>query len=99
MTPLYAIHLFIVAVIFSIPLWPLRLLKYGVFIPSALALVWLVFNGCPISFAQPELEGKSEFTYDVFKRVVPGITKQQTDHFLTAYLIIATLVSSMRLWK
>lgn len=96
-TPLYIIHLIILLGIISVPVWPLKLLKFGVFIPFGISLIWLIFDGCPISFMQDELEGKSIFTYDVLKRIMPNITEKQTENFLTAYLIFATLVSSYRL--
>lgn len=99
MSPLYFAHLLILLGFLSVPFLPLRLLQYAVFVPTLLALIWLLFDGCPISFAQPELNGESKFTLHVVRKLIPSVTENQVEHFLTFYLVLSTLIASIRLWK
>jgi hypothetical protein len=93
---LYAVHLFIFGLILSIPIWPIRYLRYGVYVPFALSVVWLVFQGCPISQKQTGLNGDS-FTTDVYSKIIPGITVKTAEHINTFALVLITIAGFYRL--
>lgn len=93
---LYAIHLCIVGLVLTIPIQPIRFLRYSVYVPLALSIVWIVFQGCPISKNQPDLNGDS-FTTDIYSKIIPNITVQTAEHINTFALILITTVGFYRL--
>ena len=93
---LYAVHLFIFGLILSIPIWPIGYLRYGVYVPFALSIVWLVFQGCPMSKRQTGLKGDS-FTTDVYSKIIPDITVKTAQHINTFALVLITIIGFHRL--
>ena len=93
---LYAIHLFIFGLILTIPVQPIRFLRYSVYVPLALSIIWLVFQGCPISQKQTGLKGDS-FTTDIYSKIIPDITVKTAEHLNTFALILITIAGFYRL--
>jgi len=93
---LAAVHLILVLVGLSIPFWPRDWLKIGIWIPFALALIWLLFDGCPLSQAQQDLQGQA-FTHELLQRVWPNLTEARFDQLATVVLVAITLAAGLRL--
>jgi hypothetical protein len=71
-------------------------LRYGIFVPAGLAVLWLVCGGCPISQMQTkELDGKS-YTQSLLSPIVQ-LSREQTERLSTAVLLGVTLIAHMRL--
>lgn len=92
---LYALHLLIFLFICSIPLWKIKYLKIGVYIPLILSIIWVIFNGCPITKAQKNLD--DTFTKDLYKHIMPSITIKQSEHINAFILILITVIGFHRL--
>ena len=92
---LFIIHLSLTFTLLSIPFWPLDYLKYGVYIPLIISIIWLLFNGCPLTLIQ-DIESKS-FTQEILKPFIPNITTKHTEHFNTFLLLFITVIGFYRL--
>lgn len=95
---LYVVHLFILLVIFSIPFWPISYLKYGVYVPITISLIWVVFNGCPVTKYQTNLKSKS-FTKEIYSIFVPNITVKTVEHVNTFAFLLITIIGLRRLCR
>ena len=93
---LYALHIFIFVFVCSIPFWSVTYLKVGVYIPLIIAIIWVIFNGCPITKVQTNLDGDS-FAKNLYKRIIPKITNDQTNNINTFMLILITVIGLNRL--
>ena len=98
MDTLYVLHLAIFAFIFSIAVWPISYLRYGVYIPLIISMIWFVNNGCPITKMQTNLHGNS-FTKDVYKNFMPQITEDEVQNINTFALLSITAIGFTRLLK
>ena len=49
---LFCIHLLLIVILLSIPFWNRNYLKYGVYIPLIITILWLFFGGCPLTQIQ-----------------------------------------------
>lgn len=96
MTFLYLLHLIILGAIISIPAWPMWMLRYGMFIPAMLSVIWILCGGCPISLNQPELKGKA-FIHTLLEYPFPGIKESRSNDIVTALMVWITLLSGLRL--
>lgn len=97
MDVLYAVHLLILLVMISIPLWPPPYLKYGVYLPVILSATWVIFNGCPLTAIQSNIEGDN-FTREIYSYIIPNISEKRADHVTTFILILITTLG-MRVLK
>ena len=93
---LYALHLAIMAFLLSIPAWSLRYLEYGIYLPLLLSASWILFDGCPLTKVQSNLNSKS-FTRDIYDYIVPDISIKQAERVNTFILIGITIVGLKRL--
>lgn len=93
---LYALHLLIFLFICSIPFWNVKYLKVGVYIPIILVIIWIIFNGCPLTKVQKNLHGDS-FTQNLYRYIMPSITSNQTNNVNTFTLLLITVVGLNRL--
>ena len=93
---LYALHLLIFLFICSIPFWNVKYLKVGVYIPIILVIIWIIFNGCPLTKVQTNLHGDS-FTQNLYKHIMPSITSNQTNNVNTFTLLLITVIGLNRL--
>jgi hypothetical protein len=92
---LFIIHLLLTTTLLSIPFWPLNYLKYGVYIPLIISIIWLLFNGCPLTNIQ-DIESEN-FTQELLKPFIPNITTKHTEHFNTFLLLFITVIGFYRL--
>jgi len=93
---LAVLHLILNLLVLSIPFWPREWLKFGIWIPFALAVTWLLFDGCPLSHAQEDLQGQA-FTHELLQRVWPSLTESRFDQLSTVVLVGITLAAGLRL--
>jgi hypothetical protein len=93
---LFVLHLLIMALFASIPMWSHYYLKFGVYLPLLLSASWILFNGCPLTKAQTNLSSNS-FTREVYKYVIPNISNKQTVHINTFLLLLITVFGFRRL--
>ena len=96
MDTLYAIHLFIFLLILTVPFWPIKYLRYGVYIPFILSILWLVCQGCPLTHKQTGLKGNS-FTTDLYSKIIPSISVSTADNLNTFTLFLITVIGFHRL--
>jgi len=95
---LYGLHLLILLGILSIPFWPKAWLMYGVYVPITISLIWVVFDGCPLTKYQTNLSSKS-FTKEVYSIFVPNITVKMADNVNTFAFILITMIGMHRLCR
>lgn len=96
MDALFLLHLTFILFFLSVPFWPIKYLRYGVFTPLALATVWIVFDGCPLTFIQRDLNDEY-FSRVLLKFFIPDITNETTSRFSYYILIFVTVVGFVRL--
>jgi hypothetical protein len=96
MDAFYALHLLIFGFIISVPIWPIMYLKYGIFIPIILSIIWIIFEGCPLTKHQTNLSSNS-FTQDVYKRIIPNIPVKTAERINTFALLLITIIGFYRL--
>lgn len=94
---LFWFHLLLTISIFTIPFWPITYLKYGVFIPLIISLIWLLFDGCPLT--KLHNIDSSSFSQDILRFFIPNASLRLTEHFNTFILIAVTFFSFYRLCK
>ena len=96
---LHVLHILILFVILSIPFWPMAYLRYGVYVPITISLIWVVFNGCPLTQQQTNLRSHS-FTKEIYSIFVPGITVKMAEHVNTFAFLLITVIGMHRLcWE
>jgi hypothetical protein len=93
---LHALHLVIFGLLVSIPLWPIAYLRYGVYVPIVISIIWVIFNGCPLTKVQTNLSSNS-FTKEVYKHFMPNISVNDAKHINTFALLFITVVGFYRL--
>ncbi len=96
MDTLYVLHLAIFAFILSIPFWPISYLRYGIYVPLIISIIWFEYNGCPITKIQTNLNGNS-FTKDIYQNFMPQITENEVQNINTFALLSITVVGFTRL--
>ena len=96
MDALWWLHLTFIVFFLSIPFWPLRYLRYGVWAPLALATVWILFTGCPLTFLDPALNDEY-FSRILLQYVKPDISKEATARVSYYILLVVTVIGFLRL--
>lgn len=93
---LFILHLTFVIFFLSIPFWPLKYLKYGVFAPFILETIWIIFKGCPLTKIQSFLNDEY-FAQILLKPFFKDISKEQTTRFTHYLLLFITIISMIRI--
>lgn len=93
---LFILHFIFVIFFLSIPFWPLKYLKYGVFTPLILATIWIIFLGCPLTKFQ-KLLNDEYFAQILLKPIFPNISKENTTRATHYILILVTVIGMVRL--
>lgn len=88
-------HLLLTFILLSIPFWGYDYLKYGVYIPVTISIVWLFFGGCPLTQIQ-DIENET-FTLELLKPILPNIKLKDTEHLNTFLLLLITVTGFNRL--
>jgi len=95
---LYIIHLLLSLTLLTIPFWPLNYLKYGVYIPLFISTIWIIFDGCPLTKIQTNLDSDN-FTKEIFRFIMPNISTKYTEHINTFLLLLVTVIGFNRLYS
>ena len=95
MDPLFILHILLTVTLLSIPFWSVDYLQYGVYIPLIISIIWLLFNGCPLTAIQ-NIKSES-FVQEILKPIVPNITTKQTEHINTFILLLITVIGFHRI--
>lgn len=93
--PLYALHVVILLGIISIPLWPIKYLQYGIYIPLIITLLWLTTGACPLTDADPALE---HFTHHFVSNFIDGVTVETVDNALIFVMVTVTFLGARKLY-
>jgi hypothetical protein len=94
----FLLHLSVPVLLVSIPFWPIPYLRYGVYIPLIISIVWVLFNGCPATKYHMNSSDDS-FTRKLYSYVIPNITKKDASHLNTFVLILITVLGFRRLMR
>jgi len=95
MDALFILHILLTTTLLSIPFWSVKYLQYGVYIPLIISIIWLLFNGCPLTKIQ-NIESES-FVKELLKPIMPNITTKQTEHLNTFVLLLITVICFRRI--
>lgn len=93
--PLYVLHVVILFWIISIPLWPIKYLQYGVYIPTIITLLWLLTGACPLTDADPALD---HFTHHFVSNFIDGVQVETVDNALIFTMVLVTLLGARKLF-
>ena len=93
---LFILHFIFVIYFLSIPFWPIKYLKYGVYSPILLATIWVIFQGCPLTRYQHFLNDEY-FAQILLKPIFTNISKEQTTRVSHYILLLVTVVGMIRL--
>lgn len=75
------------------PLLPLKYLKYAIFLPPSLYLLWIICDGCPLTKAT---QGDDEqFIEGILEKFVPSISKK-TDLIIGFILTLVLAIIAYR---
>jgi hypothetical protein len=96
MDPVWILHVSFIVFFLSIPFWPVRYLKYGVFLPLALATVWIVFDGCPLTRIQRDLNDEY-FSRVLLRYFIPDISNEATARASYYILLLVVTIGMVRL--
>lgn len=97
MDAVYALHVVISLLLLTIPFWPYRYLRYGVYLPLVISTVWILFNGCPLTHTQTDLQGQT-FTRHFLRALTHcNVTEQEAGHILTFVYVLITVVGFQRM--
>lgn len=96
MDSLFILHFTFILFFLSIPTWPIRYLKYGVYIPIILATIWIIFSGCPLTNIQKDLNDKY-FSKTLLKYISPDISNETTVRISYYVLLLVTFIGFYRI--
>lgn len=96
MDPVWILHLSFIVFFLSIPIWPIKYLRYGVFAPLALATGWILFDGCPLTKIQRDLNDEY-FSKVLLQYFIPDISKEATARATYYILILVVTIGMIRL--
>jgi hypothetical protein len=99
MNIIFYLHLLLSLSLLSIPFWPINYLKFGVLIPTIIAFVWILFNGCPVSKFHKINNKNGSFSQDVLQFLNPNISYKQSEHITTFLFLLVTVLGFYRLCK
>jgi len=92
----WMLHLTFILFFMSIPFWPLKYLRFGVFVPLLLATVWILFDGCPLTQIQRDLNDEY-FSKVLLKVFIPDITNEATARASYYILLLVVTIGMVRL--
>ena len=93
---LYILHVTFIVFFLSIPFWKLKYLKYGVYAPIILASIWIIFDGCPLTRIQEDLNDEY-FSKVLLQNFIPNITRESTARASYYILLLVTIIGFIRL--
>lgn len=96
MDTLFWLHLIFIIFFLSIPFWPIKYLRYGVYAPLLLATIWIILNGCPLTQIQTNLNDET-FSRVLLKYFIPDVTEETTTRVTHYILLVVTVIGMRRL--
>lgn len=96
MDVLFILHLIFIVFFLSVPFWPIKYLRFGVFTPIILATIWIIFDGCPLTHIQRDLNDEY-FSRVLLRYFIPNISNESTVRFSYYILILVTVIGFIRL--
>jgi uncharacterized membrane protein YkvI len=96
MDSIFLLHLLFIIFFLSIPFWKIKYLRYGVYAPIILATIWIIFDGCPLTHIQKDLNDEY-FSQVLLKLFYPEISKETTVRFTYYILLLVTIIGFIRL--
>ena len=93
---LFILHLAIIVLVVLIPLFPKHILKYAIYVPTLIALSWVIFGGCVITMNQESIDSES-FIHTILKKIFPKITIKRSDDITTFLIGAITLFAGKKL--
>lgn len=93
---LYILHVSFIIFFMSIPFWKLKYLRYGIYAPIILATIWIIFDGCPLTKIQEDLNDEY-FSKVLLQHFIPNISKESTARASYYILLLVTLIGCIRL--
>ena len=103
----HKLHYLILIFILSIVFWPLKYLKYGIFVPWILNFIWLIFGNCPITLMHSKKnnennennknERQPSFFHDILLKINPNISRGYSNIILYFIMMSITMISYLRL--
>lgn len=94
----WLLHLTFILFFLSIPFWPLRVLRFGVFMPLVLSTIWILFDGCPLTQIQRDLNDEY-FSKVLLRYLFPNITNESAARASYYILILVVTVGMIRLCR
>jgi hypothetical protein len=74
----------------SIPWWAPKYAKYGIYAPTLLATIWIIFDGCPLTKFQSNL-AVGKFSHAILNPIWPTISSEQATRVSYLTLLLITL--------
>jgi hypothetical protein len=97
MSILEIIHIILILFVVTLPLQPVKILKYCYFIPIIMPLLWVVFGSCPISTAHGNHPDKVSFTRKFYMKIKKNITQAETSNINTLLLVLIMVLIARKL--
>lgn len=92
----YYIHLLIPIGFLIMPLLPLTYLRYAIFLPPLLYLVWIVCDGCPLTHATQG--DKEQFIEGILEKFAPSLANK-TNQIIGFILTLILAIIAYRAFK
>ena len=96
MDSIFLVHLLFTIFFLSIPFWKIKYLRYGVYAPIILATIWIIFDGCPLTHIQKDLNDEY-FSQILLRLFYPEISKETTARVSHYILLLVTVIGFIRL--
>ena len=93
---LFILHFTFIIFFLSIPIWPIKYLRYGVYSPILLATIWIIFKGCPLTHVQQNLNDEY-FSRVLLKYIYPDISDETTVRISYYILLLVTVIGFYRI--
>ena len=93
----YYLHLLVIIFTISIPFFPLKILKTGIYlVPFIITILSLIFNGCILTHI--EKRESNNFIKDLLSNFFPNITVTFTDNLYTLIMVLIPTIIIFRIF-
>lgn len=90
------LHYILILVLITIPLHPLKYIRYTLYLPIIISLLWLICNGCLLTKGS-SIASDNNFIHHHLK--VFGLSRSFVDNLTTFYLLCVVYIAYYRLSK
>ena len=91
----FILHVLFIAILMSFPFWPKQYAKIGIWFPFAISLIWVFFDGCPMTRLHNDSE--TPMTLRIYRQIMPNMSEKLSSHINTALLVGITLLGHYNL--